>query len=155
MAFLQAEVAWTTIALTATTAKSVGGLKAPSNQVVKILEVSASHDGSTSSNAPDVTDIGRCTFATNAPGTNSTSYTPGKKDPGRGETVQTTAATNWTTEPTVITVFRSINLAQYNGLYHYISPFANPFVVIGGQGLVLRQNSPNNCNSSGTIEFEE
>jgi hypothetical protein len=155
MAFLQAEVAWSTVALTATTAKSVGGLKAATNQVVKILEISCSHDGSTSSNAPDVTDIGRCTFATNGPGTNSTSYTPGKKDPGRAETVQTTAAVNWTTEPTVITVFRTVNLAQYNGLYHYITPFANPMIVIGGQGLVVRQNSPNNVNACGTIEFEE
>lgn len=155
MAMLQFEVNWLTVALTAATAKSVAGVKAAANQVVKILEVSVSHDGSTSSNAPDVTDFGRCTFATNSPGTNSTTLTPGKKDPGRAETIQATAAHTWTTEPTVITAFRSINLAQYNGLYHYIVPFAAPWLVVGGQGFVVRQNSPNNVNSTGAIECEE
>lgn len=116
MAFLQGEVPWLTVALSASVAKTVAGLKAPANQCVKILEVSCSHDGATSSNAPDITEFARCTFSTNSPGTNSTSVTIGKKDPGRDETVQTTAGHTWTVEPQAITNFRAINLAQYNGL---------------------------------------
>lgn len=40
-------------------------------------------------------------------------------------------------------------------MYHYIVPFAAPWVVIGGQGFVVRQTSPNNVNSTGAVEFEE
>lgn len=119
MAFLQAELPWLTVAVTNAN-KSVAGIKAPTNQVLKILELVASHDGNTSGNTPDITDFARCTFGNNAPGTNSTTVTLGKKDPGRQETVQTSGATTWTTEPTTVTPFRSINLPQYNGLYHHI-----------------------------------
>lgn len=152
MAYLQAIVPWASVALTAATAKTVGSVAAAANQPVKILELKASHDGATSTNAPDVTDFGRCTFAT--AGT-KTATTPSKKDPGRAETVQTTGGTNYTAEPTVITALDSVNLAQYNGIYHYIVPFAAPLLVVGGQGFVVRQNSPNNVNSTGKIEFEE
>lgn len=157
MAFLQAKVNWATVSLAASTARSVAGLKAATNQVVKVLEFRATHDGNTSGNSPDITDIYRCTYATNPPGTNSTSNTPGKKDPGRAETIQTTAATAWTAgnEPTVITVEETYNLPQYNGAYHYIIPFAAPQIVVGGQGYGVRHNSPNTVNSSGKFEFEE
>lgn len=155
MAFLQAEAGFTTLAFVATTAKSAVGVKAPTNQAIKILEEKVSFDGSTSSNAPAVVDFCRCTFATNAPGTASTSLTPAKRDPGRAETVQSTAAFGWTTEPTVITVQTSIDIPQFNGVYHYIVPFAAPIIVAGGQGYVIRVTSPNNVNGSGGLLFEE
>jgi hypothetical protein len=154
MAFLQAELPWLTVAVTNAN-KTVAGFKTPTNQVVKVLEVLCSHDGNTSGNTPDITDLARCTFGNNAPGTNSTTVTLGKKDPGRAESVQTSGATTWTTEPTTVTPFRSFNLPQYNGLYHHILPFAAPLIVVGGQGFVVRQNSPNAVNSSGHMEFEE
>jgi hypothetical protein len=152
MACLQADLPWVTVALVAATAKSVGSLKAAANQAIKILEIRASHDGATSSNAPDVTDFGRCTFG--VAGTAS-AQTPGKKDPGRAEAIQTTGNITYTVEPTTITAQESVNLAQYNGLYHYIIPFAAPLIVVGGQGFLVRQNSPNNVNSTGKIEYEE
>ena len=156
MAFLQAKVNWATVSLSAATVRTVGGLKAAAQQVVKVLEFRATHDGNTSGNAPDITVLERNTFATNAPGTGSTSYTPVKKDPGRAETIQTTAATSWTTEPTVKTLQEQYNLPQYNGAYHYILPFAAPEIVVGGQGYSVDHNSPNGpVNSSGKFDFEE
>lgn len=152
MAYNQCIVPWASVALTASTAKTVGSIAAAANQAVKVLELKVSHDGATSTNAPDVTDFARCTFGT--AGT-KTATTPSKKDPGRAETVQTTGGTNYTAEPTTITAVDSVNLAQYNGIYHYIVPFAAPLVVVGGQGFVVRQTSPNNVNSTGKIEFEE
>ncbi len=113
MAYLQAVVPWTTVALTASTAKTTATVKSAANQVVRILEVLASHDGNTSGNAPDVTDFMRDTFGTNG---TSTSTTPGKKDPGRAETIQSSGNTNYTAESTTITAIWSVNLAQYNGL---------------------------------------
>lgn len=115
MAFLQFKLNWVTVGLTAATPKTVAGFKAPAQQVVKVLEFRATHDGNTSGNSPDITDLQRNSFTGNTPGTNSTSATLVKKDTGRAETIQTTAATTWTTEPTATTTQESYNLAQYNG----------------------------------------
>ena len=153
MAFLQASLGWSTVSLSTGTAKTVATLKAASNQAIKILEISASHDGATSSNAPDVTQINRWDNSTT--GTAGSTPTPTKKDPGRAETIQTTTGINYSAEPTVYTSYRNINLAQYNGLYHYICPLTAPLVVVGGKGIAITQNSPNNVNSTGHIEFEE
>ena len=155
MAFLQSVVQATTIALSAAVAKTVAGCKAPSNQVLKILESRLSHDGANSANAPSVVDLADCTFATNGPGTNSSSYTPKKEDPGRAETIQQTAATNWTSEPTTITPRDTVNVGEYNGLYHYISPQMAPRIVVGGQGWVVRANSPAVVNATVKILTEE
>ena len=155
MAFLQAKLNWNTVSLAASGRRTAAGLKAATNQVAKVLEFRGTHDGNTSGNAPDITILERNTFATNTPATNSTSYVPVKKDPGRAETVQTTAATSWTTEPTVTTLQEIYNLPQYNGAYHYIFPFAAPEIVVGGQGYSVDHNSPQTVNSSGKFDLEE
>lgn len=155
MAYNQFDVPATTVALTAATAKSVVGVKAASNICVKVTEVSTSFDGATSSNAPAVCEFMQSTFATNGPGTNSTSVTPAKRDTGRAETIQATAAKTWTTEPTVLTLQRTLDIGQFNGVVVYMHPFASPFIIIGGQGAVLRINSPNNVNYSGGLTGEE
>jgi hypothetical protein len=144
-----------TVALTASTAKTVLGIKAATNQAVKVLEQSVSFDGATSSNAPTVVEFATCTWGTNSPGTNSTSVTPTKREPGRAETTQMTAAKTWSTEPTVITLVRAVDIGQYNGVYHYIHPFAAPHVVAGAAGFVIRITSPNNVNCSAHITAEE
>lgn len=144
-----------TVALTATTAKSVLGVKAATNVCFKLTEVHISFDGATSSNAPAVCESMQSTFATNGPGTNSTSVTPAKRDTGRAETVQATAAKTWTTEPTVLTLQRVIDIGQFNGVVINMFPFDCPFIVIGGQGFVLRVTSPNNVNFSGALSGEE
>lgn len=149
------DVQFNAVALTAATAKSAIGLRAATNQAVKVLEQAVSFDGATSSNAPTQVEFGACTFATNPPGTASTSVTPTKREPGRAETTQLTAARNWTTEPTVITVVRTIAVGQYNGVYHYIHPFASPHIVAGGGGFLTRITSPNNVNVSGHLTAEE
>lgn len=157
MAFNQFDVPFNTVALAAGVAKTVVGVKAAANVALKVLEAAVSQDGAVSSNAPVVVDFGRCTFATNGPGTNSTSITLGntKRDPGRAETIQATAAYGWSTEPTVVTPQHSKDIGQYNGLYHYINPFASPHIVPGGQGFVIRGNSPNNVNTTGHLTIEE
>lgn len=152
MAFLQAYIPTTTVALAASTAKTVIGAAAAAQQAIKILEQKVSHDGATSTNAPDLTEFGRCTFA--GAGT-STSVTPSKKDPGRQETIQTTGTKNYSAEPTVITAIDPGNTPQYNGLYHYITPDSRTLVVPGGQGWVIRLTSPNVVNACARVEFEE
>lgn len=152
MAFLQGTVSVGSMALTASTAKTAVSLQAATNQAIKILEHLVSHDGATSTNAPDVTEIGRCTFG--GAGT-ATSATIAKKDPGRSETVQTTGKYTYTAEPTTITAQYSANVAQYNGLWHYLVPFATPLIIAGGAGFVIRMTSPNNVNACVKADFEE
>ncbi len=152
MAFLQAYIPTTTVSCVAATPKTILSLAAAANQVVKILEQKVSHDGATSTNAPDLTEGGRCTFG--AAGT-GTSVTPSKKDPGRAETIQTTALKNYSAEPTTITAIDPTNIPQYNGLYQYITPDSRPLIVVGGQGWVIRVTSPNTVNACARLEFEE
>jgi len=151
----QFDVPATTVALTATTAKSVVGIKAATNVCVKVTELSISFDGATSTNAPAVCEFMQSTFGANPPGTNSTSVTPPKRDTGRAETIQATAAKTWTTEPTALTLQQSLDVGQYNGCLVKMFPFASPFIVIGAQGCVLRITSPNNVNYSGGLVGEE
>ena len=152
MAYNQFSVPAKTIACVATTIKTVVGVDAATNVCVQITETSLSFDGATSSNAPAVCEFDQITFATNAPGTASASQPLIKKDTGRAESFQATGATAWTTQPTVIVVQWPIDIGQYNGLYHYIFPFASPFICIGGKGCGISVTSPNNVNYSGKID---
>lgn len=155
MANMLFDVPAATVACTAATAKCVLGLKAATNVCVKVTEVAASFDGATSTNAPAVVEWMQSTFGANAPGTNSTSVTPAKRDTGRAETIQATAAKTWSTEPTTLAIQRPLDIGQYNGVLVYMYPFSAPHIVIGGQGAVLRITSPNNVNFSGSLGGEE
>lgn len=156
MAKMQAQVPFTTVALVAATAKSVVGIKAPTNQCAILLELGLGFDGATSTNAAAIVELMGSTFATNGPGTNSTSVTPVKQDSGRQETVQTTAAKAWTTEPTVLTLWRSIDVPQYNGFIVLpLRQWFSELVIAGAAGFVVRITSPNNVNVSGYLTFEE
>lgn len=155
MAHMLFDVPGTTIALTAATAKSALGSKAATNVCVKLTEFAQSFDGATSSNAPAVCEFMQSTFGANGPGTNSTSVTPAKRDTGRAETIQSTHAKTWTTEPTTLTLQRGLDIGQFNGVAVVMHPFANPFIIIGGQGCVLRITSPNNVNFTGYLSAEE
>ena len=155
MAYNQFDVPATTVALTGATAKCVLGIKAATNVCVRLNELAISFDGATSTNAPAVCEFMQSTFGANAPGTNSTSVTPAKRDTGRAETIQATAGKTWTTEPTTLTLQQPIDIGQYNGAFVKMNPFASPFIIIGGQGAVLRITSPNNVNFSGSLGGEE
>jgi hypothetical protein len=76
----------------------------------------------------------QATFATNGPGTNSTTVTPAKRDTGRAETVQGTHAKTWTVEPTVLTLQRPLDIGQFNGVVVYMHPFASRSSSSAGRG---------------------
>ncbi len=137
-------------------AKCVLGLNAPANHPVNFLGYEISFDGDTDTEAPALVEFGMCTWATNGPGTNSTSVTPAKTVPSMSETPQSTAAKNWTTEPTVITVFKSFTLPMYMGTGIIQLP-RGLYVAKGGEGIVVRITCPAalSCNFSGSLTFEE
>lgn len=146
------DTAFNTVAVVTSTAKTVILETAAANIALKWLETAVSFDGATSSNAPAIVELVTSTAA--GAGT-STSVTPVKRDAGRGETIQATAGKSYSAEPTVLSAIRVIDIGQYNGVYHYINPFASPYIIIGGKGGGMRITSPNNCNCSGHLTCEE
>jgi hypothetical protein len=85
------------VALSAATAKSILGAKAHANGSLDLQKAIVAFDGVTASAVPVLVELCYATFATNGPGTNSTSVTPSAAY-GRQTTVGWTAAKTWTTE---------------------------------------------------------
>ena len=91
------------VALAAATAKTILGAKAHANSGLQLKSFMVAFDGVTASAVPVLVELCYATFATNSPGTNSTSVTV-RQAHGRVLTAGFTGAKNWTTEPTVLTV---------------------------------------------------
>ena len=155
MAGLEFSAAGIQIACTDTVGTKLG-VKAAANHPVKVYGFWWSFDGTDSTDGPALIEVGNCTFASNGPGTNSTSVTPYSTN-GRTETIQATAGKTWTAEPTVITVARAVTLPTYMGTATIFFPFARPILVPGAAGLVLRITLPASvtCNFTGALDCEE
>src|SRR6476659_7873305 len=104
----------TTVALAAGVAKSVIGVKGHANFGVDFTKYRLAFDGATSTAVPVTVEIGYCTFATNSPGTASTTIAPIQVY-GRVTAAGFTAASAWTSEPTVVTVVDAYTIAAFNG----------------------------------------
>ncbi len=141
-----------TIAATSTLATLLG-LQCPSNQAVTVDELDVGFDGTNSANGPGIIDMAQCTFATNAPGTNSTSVTPCLSDKGRPETIQSVAGKNWTSQPTVITIWKSFLVPTYMGSSLAPLPLLKPMILKGGGGLSVAATLPASvtANLTGTV----
>lgn len=109
------------VALVTNTAKTVIAARAHANSSIYLSSYEVSFDGVTASAVPVLCEVVRITFATNGPGTNSTSVTPDLRN-GRSTTVGWTAAVNWTTEPTVVSVIRQFLLTPNGGTVFYDFP---------------------------------
>jgi hypothetical protein len=120
------------VALVAATAKSVIGVAAPSTFGCDITKVRAGIDVATTL----LVELCYATFATNAPGTNSTSITPTQVY-GRSITTGFTAARNWTAEPTVLTALEEWEFAAGAGII-YDLPLGTTYDSAVSQGFVLR-----------------
>lgn len=142
-----------TVALVAATAKSVIGFAAPAQFGGDLIKIHFGFDGSTSTAVPVQVEICRATFATNGPGTNSTSITPVQVY-GRAITAGFTAASNWTTEPTVLTVADAFSIAAYNGSAIYDVPQGTTMDCDVSNGFVLRCTAPAAVNMRPTLFFE-
>lgn len=139
------------IALVAATPKTVAMVTAPANQALKLKGFRISLDGANSAATPVTVEYGRPSSA----GT-FTSTTPGKLDPGRAETVQTTGGTNASAEPTwTSVVLGAFYLGAFNGLYDKTMSFDTPYIVPGGTRFGFRVTAGANVNCCLTPLFEE
>jgi hypothetical protein len=122
---------------TSTTPKSVIGAKAHANSGLDLLEFWIGFDGVTASNAPSLVEVCYCTWATNSPGTNSTSITP-VQHLGRAMTVGFTAGRNWTSEPTTLTVLEEHLITPNGGMFRWKYPLGDEPDCALAEGFVLR-----------------
>jgi hypothetical protein len=142
------------VALVAATPKSVLGVKAGSSFGILLKLVSFAFDQSGSSaptNEPVLIELCYATFATNAPGTNSTTETPAQWS-GRVTAHGTTCASAWTTEPTALTVLDEFLLHPQSGTREHFPLGDEPDTALG-EGFVLRMTAPNAVNVRPAFRF--
>lgn len=138
------------VALAAATAKTVIGVKAHANSGILLKKLKLSFDGVTATAIPVTVEIGYCTWATNGPGTNSTSVTPVQVN-GRVLTAGFTAGKTWTSEPTTITVVDSFTLAAFMGTAIYDIPLGDEYDSALGEGYVVRLTAAAIVNAWATL----
>lgn len=149
MAAFQINLNTAEVALTAATARTILQAVAPTNQVVKLLGWGVYFDGVLSTAEPVVVELVRQTNA----GT-MTSLTPVKVDPGRDETIQTTAQHTATAEPTTTDVVSRVEVHPQAG-YEIVLPFSQEIIIPGGGRLGLRCTAPAGVNAVGRFRCEE
>lgn len=128
-------------ALTAATARSVLGVKAHANSGVLIKALDVMLDGVTASWPPTLVELCYCTWATQSPGTASTSISTIPQIYGRVIAAQATAAYNWTTEPTVLTPLKAWWIPSDKGVIAYQFPLGQEPDCALAEGYVIRCTS--------------
>lgn len=143
----------TAVALAAATPKSVIGVSGTASFGVNLKGYRISFDGISATAVPVLVEVCYATFATNAPGTNSTSITV-QQAYGRAITAGFTAARAWSTEPTVLTPIDNFTVTPNGGLLFVdIPPLSMPDSAVS-QGFVLRCTAPAVVNVQATLWFE-
>lgn len=128
------------VSLTTATLKYVVGVKAHANSGLMLNGYWVSFDGATATAAPALVELVYTTWATNSPGTNSTSTTP-RQTNGRVLTAGFTAAKNWSGgDPTggLTPVVPPIFVPQFNGTFAYRFPMGDEPDTALAEGFVLR-----------------
>lgn len=100
----------------ATTAKTIFGVKGDSGHGVLLKSWWLDFDGVASAEKPILVEFCYVTWATNAPGTNSTAVTVDQFS-GRAIAETFAAGRNWTSEPTTITPLITFDYDPFKGFY--------------------------------------
>jgi hypothetical protein len=141
------------VALAAATAKSVVGVKAHANSGLQLKSCEVAFDGVTASAVPVLVEVCYSTFATNSPGTASTTTTP-RQTYGRVLAAGYTSAKGWTTEPTALTVLKEFLLTPNAGLIAYQWPLGQEPDCALAEGFVIRCTAPAIVNVRATMNVE-
>jgi hypothetical protein len=141
------------VSLSASTAKTVLGVKSASDFGIDLKKVHFGFSGVTASEAPVVCEVCFATFATNGPGTNSSSVTP-LQVYGRTMAHGVSAAKNWTSEPTALTTVAEFPLTPNGGTLLYDIPLGDTFDCAVDNGFVLRFTAAASVSVRATIVFE-
>lgn len=93
------------------------------------------------------------TWATNSPGTNSTSTTP-RQENGRAMTAGFTSGKTWSAEPTALTVVDDWLLTPNAGLIIYDFVLGKEYDCALAEGFSLRLTAPNAVNARATFQVQ-
>ncbi len=133
-------------AIAAATAETVLQLTAAANHRIRVKSFSVTVAGTS---PIDLTvRIVRQTTA----GTSGTAVTPVKLEPGAAETIQTTAATNFSAEPTSTDVLGYMRL---QGSYKEIFPLGNEIIIAGGGRIGIECTCTGTATVAAEFRFEE
>lgn len=143
------------VSLTAATPKSVLGIRAGAAFGLDLLLASIAFNASGSSaptNEPILIQLCYCTFASNStPGTNNTTENP-VQWAGRQTAHGCTAMSDWTAEPTVLTILDEFLIHGQQGIKEPLPLGGEPDSDLN-QGFVLRVTSPNNVSCRPAFRF--
>lgn len=145
------------VALTAATAKSVIGIRSGSTFGLKLTKMVYGFKGVTASDVPVLCELCYATYATNAPGTNSTDIatTPGVRQLyGRVIAHGITAARAWTTEPTALTILEELFLTPNGGTIKWAELLGMEPDCAPSEGFVIRMTAPQAQNARATLAWE-
>lgn len=141
------------VALSAATAKTIIGVKAHANSGLQLKGFFVAFDGVTASAIPVLVEVMYSTWATNSPGTASTSTTV-RQSYGRILTAGFTSGKTWTTEPTVLTNIEEFLLTPNAGFVAYQWPLGQEPDSALAEGFVIRCNAPAAVNVRATLLVE-
>lgn len=119
------------------TIKTILGINAGTEFGVDLHGFWVDFDGVSATDKPVKVILGQTTFATNAPGTSSTTVTVRQKY-GRLAGTGFAGAKNWTAEPTVITSFDEFALDVNKGLFRYDWPLGETPDFSLGDGFTIQ-----------------
>lgn len=142
------------VALVAATAKSIIGVNGATDFGIDLKKFRVAFDGVTAANTPVLVELCTATFATNAPGTNSTSNTPVAVAGRANAATGFTAAYAWTAEPTVLVPIDSVLLTPNGGtlVYDWQDVGDTPDSALA-TGFVLRVTAPQVVNARAALWF--
>lgn len=143
------------VALSATTAKTVVGIKAAPNHLAVVTAIAVTFHGVTASEVPALIEVVKGDDSTNSPGTNSTTLTIPQLR-GRVLTCDASGAHTWTSEPTTLVALWKMRVSPTSGVIIQLplgrefdcDPTTNKFIG-------LRITAPAAATVTGTLEFEE
>lgn len=143
------------VTLSAATPKSVLGIRAGASFGLDLLMASIAFDASGAAaptNEPVLIELCTCTFATNStPGTNNTTETPVQWC-GRLMTHGCTAMSDWSAEPTVLTVIDEFLIHNQQGIKEPLPLGGEPDCALN-EGFVLRVTAPVGVNCRPAFRF--
>lgn len=141
------------VSLSASTAKTVLGIKSGAAFGVDLKKAWWGFTGVAASDAPVTCELCYCTWASQAPGTGSSTVTP-VQIYGRTITHGVTAAKTWTTEPTTLTVIGEIPLTPNGGSLLYDIPLGDTWDCAPDHGFALRFTAAASVSVRASLFFE-
>lgn len=140
------------VALAAATAKSILGIRSGAAFGLLLKDWRVAFDGVAANAEPVVVELCYCDWQSNVPGTASTSETP-VQGSGRVLASGVTAARDWTSEPTALTVLESFPLLhpQAGGIIQL--PLGDEYDCGLSDGFVVRCTAPSSVNARGFLKF--